>query len=199
MSLLATIRSVGETLGLWKRHVEPVGCTLGRTVYRETKRAAYIANVHRRSRPLSSNTIVRLRPLFPDVDLERVRVRERCRLPANRFHESGSTYAMTFGHTIFFRDDLDEDTPRDLVHVIHELVHVDQVVRKGGESAFACAYGEGYLSGGGQLPEYLQDRGAYHHNPLEAEAYSFEAQFRDAAGRVVDDSLPRVPGHGPPA
>jgi len=119
-----------------------------------------------------------------------VRVRMRCRLPSNRFHERGSIYAMTFGSTIYFRDELDEQNPAQLVHLIHELVHVDQVHRLGGETAFACEYGKGYVNGGGQLPAYIDDPSRYHRNPLESEAYSFEAQFRDERGRVAPDRLP---------
>jgi hypothetical protein len=190
VSIWRTLRNILEALGLWKRHVEPVGCELGKTVYRETKRAAQLVNANRRARPLRPETIARLRTLFPDVDLEQVRVKEGCRLPANRFSETGSIYAMTFGHTIFWRDEVREDHPRDIVKLIHELVHVAQVERMGGEGPFSCAYGEGFLNGGGDIPAYMGERGAYEHNPLEAEAYSFEAKFRDEEGRIVPDSLP---------
>ena len=106
---------------------------------------------------------------------------------------------MTFGYTIYWRDELDESRPDDLVKLIHELVHVDQVRRNGGESAFACEYGRGYIVGGGQLPAYIDDVTAYHRNPLEAEAYNFDAQFRDDAGcadRVPTASrLTRLPAY----
>ena len=98
---------------------------------------------------------------------------------------------MTFGTTIFWRDELDEDDPRDLVRLIHECVHVDQVRRHGGESRFACEYGKGYLTGGGEVPTHIRTPSAYHRNPLESEAYLFDARFRDAAGRVVPERLPR--------
>ena len=97
---------------------------------------------------------------------------------------------MTFGYTIYWRDELDETKPVDLVKLIHEIVHVDQVRRYGGESAFACEYGRGYLEGGGTLPTYIDDPTAYHRNPLEAEAYRFDAQFRDDSGHVVATRLP---------
>jgi hypothetical protein len=100
---------------------------------------------------------------------------------------------MTFGTTIYWRDEFDPDEPKELVRLAHELVHVEQVRRLGGESAFACAYGEGYLDGGGELPTYLDDVTAYHRNPLEAEAYSFESQFRDVRGRVVPARLTSPP------
>ena len=190
MSWWSTIRSVGDALGVYERHVVPVGCELGTTVFRETKRSAQIANLGRRACPLRADTIDRLQTLFPHLDLAEVRVRTRCRLPPNRFRERGSVYAMTFGNTIYWRDELDENDPRDLVKLIHELVHVDQARRHGGESGFACAYGTGYLEGGGRLPGYIDEPSAYHRNPLEAEAYSFEARFRDGAGRVVPESLP---------
>ncbi len=178
------MRAVGGALGLWQEHAVPLGCTMGRTVFKETKRSAQIANLGRASRPLLPATIERIGPLFPHVDLSTVRVRTGCRLPSNKFHTSGSIYAMTFGSTIYFRDDLDEGNPGQLVHLIHELVHVDQVRRFGGESAFACEYGRGYIDGGGELPAYIDHPTAYHRNPLEAEAYTFEARFRDSHGRV---------------
>jgi Domain of unknown function (DUF4157) len=184
------MRSVGETLGVWEARAVPVGCTVGRTIFNEAKRSAQIANVRRPRRSLSPVTIRRLQPLFPGIDLHDVRIRTRCRLPSNRFRESGSIYAMTFGSTIYFRDEFDEQNPRHLVQLVHELVHVDQVHRFGSESAFACEYGKGYLSGGGRLPTYIEEPTAYHRNPLESEAYSFEERFRDERGRVVPDRLP---------
>jgi hypothetical protein len=190
----STVRSVSDALGVWERHVVPVGCELGTAAFRETKRAARIANVGRRARPLRVDTVERLETLFPRLDLTKVRVRTRCRLPPNRFRQSGSIYAMTFGNTIYWRDELDEDDPRDLVKLIHELVHVDQVRRHGGETRFACAYGTGYLDGGGHLPGYIEEPSRYHLNPLEAEAYSFESRFRDRHGRVVPESLPAATG-----
>ena len=193
MSWWSTTRAVADALGLWKRHAVPIGCEIGVNVFRETKRSAQIANVGRSTRPLRASTIARLRSLFPDLDLSAVRVRTKCRLPSNRFREHGSIYAMTFGNTIYFRDELDEDHPRDLVKLIHELVHVDQVRRHGSERDFACAYGRGYLEGGGTLPAHIEDPTAYHRNPLESEAYSFEARFRDNLGRVVADRLPPLP------
>ena len=98
---------------------------------------------------------------------------------------------MTFGTNIFWAGVLDEETPRDLVNLLHEVVHVDQVRRLGGQDAFACAYGTGYIDGGGGLPALIRSPTAYHRNPLEAEAYRFEARFQDEAGRVRPDRIPR--------
>ncbi len=184
------MRSVGDALGIKKRQVVPVGCALGRSIYMETKRSAQIVNIIRPRRSLQPTTIARLRPLFPDLDLQGIRVRSNCRLPSNRFRETGSIYAMTFGYTIYWRDDLDESNPVDVVRLIHEIVHVDQMRRHGGELAFACEYGRGYLAGGGSLPAYIAEPNAYYRNPLEAEAYTFEARFRDDAGEVVEARLP---------
>ena len=181
---------MGETLGITKPRVVPVGCVLGQTIFNEAKRSAQIVNVVRPRRSLQPTTIARLKPLFPDLDLAAVRVRTRCRLPSNRFRPTGSIYAMTFGYTIYWRDELDEGNPVDLVKLIHELVHVDQVRRHGGESGFACEYGRGYIQGGGALPGYITDATPYHRNPLEAEAYTLEATFRDDAGKVVAARLP---------
>lgn len=190
----STVRAVSDALGIRERHIVPVGCELGTAAFRESKRAAQIANVGRRARPLRIDTVQRLEKLFPRLDLTKVRVRTRCRLPPNRFRQRGSIYAMTFGNTIYWRDELDEDDPRELVKLIHELVHVDQVRRHGGETQFACAYGTGYLDGGGRLPGYINEPSRYHLNPLEAEAYSFESQFRDRQGRARPESLPTATG-----
>jgi hypothetical protein len=132
-----------------------------------------------------------LRQLFPDLDVDRIRVRTRCRLPSNKFSQSGRIYGMTFGYTIYWRGDLDEDDPNDLVKLIHETMHVDQTRRYGGENGFACEYGKGYVAGGGAVPAHIKRVTAYHRNPLEAEAYAFDSRFRDDNGRVVPDRLPR--------
>jgi hypothetical protein len=193
VSWLSTLRAAGAALGISERQVVPAGCALGQSIYRETKRAAWAVNVHRRPQPLAAATVARLAPWFPDLDLTTVRVRTSSRLPPNRFAASGSIYAMTFGSTIYWRDELDEADPRDLIKLVHELVHVDQVRRLGGESRFACAYGRGYVDGDGELPGYIRRPTQYHRNPLEAEAYRFEGRFRDGSGRVVASRL-----DGPP-
>jgi len=57
----------------------------------------------------------------------------------------------------------------------------------------SLAYGRGYIEGGGNLPPYLAKRDdltAYHRNPLEAEAYTFDARYRDDSGGVVPAKLP---------
>jgi len=163
---------------------------LGQSIFTEARRSAQIVNITRRSRPLHPTTVARLGPLFVDLDIENVKLRTRCRLPSNRFRQTGTIYAMTFGYTIYWRDELDESKPDDLVKLIHELVHVDQVRRNGSESAFACEYGRGYIEGGGNVPAYIDNVTAYHRNPLEAEAYNFDSQFRDEAGRAVASRLP---------
>lgn len=197
MSWWTTARAVGAALGISERRVDRVGCSLGRAIYRETKRASTLVNLHRRPRALLPATVTRLQPWFPELDLATVRVRTACRLPPNRFRPDGDVYAMTFGSTIHWRGELDESAPTHLVRLLHELVHVDQVRRLGGEGAFACAYGEGYLAGGGNLPAHLRHPTAYHRNPLEAEAYRFDATFRDASGRVVPARIDAPPDRRP--
>jgi len=199
MSIWSTARTIGAALGVTERHVEPIGCALGRTVFRETKRATQFVNVRRPRRRVPAAAATVLAPWFPDLDLSTVRIRTSCRLPPNRFDTEGRIYAMTFGSTIYWRDEFDDDDPTELVRLAHELVHVDQVRRFGGESAFACAYGRGYVEGGGELPAYIDNVDAYRRNPLEAEAYRFEAQFRDDQGRVVADRLRTPPTDGPHA
>jgi len=192
MSFLSSGKAIGSTLGLWRTEVLPIGCTLGRTIYRETKRAAQVANFRRPWQRLRPETVAMLRGLFPDLDASRIRYRTRCLLPPNRFRESGSILAMTFGYTIYWRGNFDPSNPVDIVNFIHEVVHVDQVRRLGGEEAFACEYGKAYLDGGGVLPGYIRRPTIYHRNQLEAEAYNFEAQFQDEHGRVVAERIPWI-------
>lgn len=191
MSWWSTITATGSALGIWKPAAQPLGCTIGRAVYRETRRAAQLANINRRPRRLTPATLAILPQLFPDIDVDAIRVRTGCRLPPNRFNERGRITAMAFGDTIYWAGTLDESDPRDLVNLFHEVVHVDQFHRFGGEAGFACEYGVGYLLGGGELPPSIRRPTAYHRNPLEAEAYQFEARFQDAAGRVRPELIPR--------
>lgn len=191
MSFIGTLRSVGEAVGIGRTSTAPVGCSLGRVVYRETHRAAQLVNLARPRRALTADSQEMLRSVFPDLDVAAIRVREKCRLPANRFKPTGSIYAMTFGNTIYWRDELDESDPVHLVRLIHESAHVDQVRRFGGQDTFACEYGKGYLEGGGELPAYIDDPSDYHRNPLEAEAYTLESRYRNDDGRVVASRLPR--------
>lgn len=106
-----------------------------------------------------------MRPHFPALDLAAVRVCRNASLPPNWFVRSGVA-GMAFGNAIFLALDDYTRSARGLRLLMHELVHVDQVRRLGGERAFACAYGRGYLAGGG-----------YRGNPLEEEAYAFVAKF----------------------
>lgn len=189
MSFFGTLRTIGETFG-WERRVAPVGCSMGRIVYRETRRSARVANALRPRQQLRPATKAMLGGLFPELDVGRIRIRTRCRLPSNRFNRTGRIYGMTFGYTIYWRGELDEDDPGHLVKLIHETVHVDQVRRFGGEDGFACEYGKGYVAGGGDVPAHIDTPTAYHRNPLEAEAYAFDSRFRDPDGKVVAELLP---------
>ncbi len=189
MSFWSTVKAVGSALGI-RQKVVPVGCSLGRAIYREAKRSAQVVNAHRRWQQLQPDTQEMLRTLFPELAVERIRYRTRCRLPANRFHATGSIYAMTFGYSIYWRGDFNERNPGQIVDFIHEVVHVDQVRRFGSEAAFACEYGKGYVEGGGELPTTVRRPDAYYRNPLEAEAYRFEAKFQDEVGTVIADRIP---------
>ncbi len=191
MALFGTIRSIGEALGFLKPKAIPVGCALGKAILSETRRSAELANFFRPRKELQVATRAKLQTLFPELDVDQIRVRTGCRLPSNKFSKEGSIYAMTFDWTIYWRDKtLTESDPTQFVKLVHEVVHVDQYQRLGGEKGFACKYGEGYLDGSGELPSYISKPTAYHRNPLEAEAYNFEAQFRDENGRVVASKVP---------
>ena len=192
-TLLKVVRWVGGALGVSKATADKYGCRAGTVGLAQTKRLAEAANRKQVPRPLKPRTQAMMREIFPDLDVENIRLRTGCRLPANRFKKSGSIYGMTFGYTIYWRNAvLDEDDAHTLVKLIHEVKHVDQVRELGGEKEFACAYGKGYLEGGGELPERLAHRQSdpYHANPLEAAAYRLDAQYRNAAGRGDPSKLP---------
>jgi hypothetical protein len=150
-----------------RRHA---GCAGGRAGYFAVRSAASWRNRGRMERGLREGTIARLTPVFSDLDLERVRIVEGASLPPNWVPRwvpgSLRADAMTFGYRIYFRHQCCEVRPA-MALLIHELVHVDQVRRRGDdESRFACDYGRGYLTGG-----------SYRDNPLEIEAYDFESVF----------------------
>lgn len=168
------------------------GCEGGKAIYFSFKRTTQLINSYKPSRKLRSDTISKLRIFFPHLNVGKIRYKTRARLPANYYQSSGDTYAMTFGYTIYWRGRFNQFDPQDFVEFIHEVVHVDQVRRLGGEMAFGCRYGEGYLQGGGNLPDYMVTHGRtgrYERNPLEAEAYRFDAKFRDSNGVVMPDTL----------
>jgi hypothetical protein len=139
------------------------GCEGGQVVYKAAKAALAIRHPLRTRRRLRPETILRLQPLYPTLDLRRVSFVTSASLPANWF--SDGVVGMTFGYQIWFawtRHRV-EETDDGLKVLMHELVHVDQVRKMGNsEDAFACAYGAGFL-----------EAGDYRHNPLEIEAFDF--------------------------
>jgi hypothetical protein len=158
--------------------IRAVGCMAGVLAYAAARTACRIRNAGRRRLSLPAEVVRRFAPLFPALDLTRVRVCPGASLPPNWlgprvFRADG----ITFGNEIFVVADDPFANRRALRLLLHELVHVDQVRRLGGERAFACAYGRGYVEGG-----------SYRENPLEREAYEIE---RRHAGLL--DVLARAP------
>ncbi len=195
-TLLKVVRWIGGTLGISPERADKAGCVAGRIGVKQTKRLAELANRNLTPRPLEQRTQQMLREIFPELDVENIRLRTGCRLPANSFKKTGSIYGMTFGYDIYWRNQvLNENDAHQLVMLIHEVKHVDQVREYGGLDGFACEYGKGYLAGGGELPERLEHKrdDPYFANPLEADAYRLDAKYRNAAGRG-DRSLLPLPG-----
>ena len=136
----------------------------GIAIYNAAKMAAAAANMTRKEQKLSDETISRLQPLFPELDLRRVTFVVNASLPDNWFESADKVPSMTFGYQIYFKKSNVETTERGLGLLIHELVHVDQIRRRGNsETAFAGDYGAGFL-----------EAGSYRKNPLEVEAYDFQ-------------------------
>lgn len=150
MGALDTLRDIGGAAG-------------GILIYNAAKAAARMANMGQRIRKLKPQTVCRLKHLFPQLDMGRVRFVIKASLPRNWFASPDKVSAMTFGYKIYFKGSNIQKTDAGLKLLIHELVHVDQVRRRGNdETKFACDYGKGYLSAGN-----------YRDNPLEDEAFVF--------------------------
>jgi len=155
MSVLSSLKEAG-------------GCSGGVAVYSGAKALAMAANLQRKHRTLWPETKKLLNSFFPKLNLNRVRFCIKSSLPPNWFESPDKVDAMTFGETIFFKGTDIQKSKAGLKLLMHELVHVDQVRRKGGEIPFACAYGKGYL-----------EAGSYRNNPMEVEAYDFVAGHGD--------------------
>ena len=150
MDILKTLKKLG-------------GCAGGVVIYNAAKYAAAVANAFKDTNKLKSATQARFRPLFPQLNLGKVRVRPGCTLPGNWFTSPNDVAAMTIGYTIYCKGTHMQSTNAKLNILMHELVHVDQVRRRGDdEEKFACDYGKGYIAGG-----------SYSKNPMEVEAKDF--------------------------
>jgi len=139
------------------------GCSGGIVIYMISKAAAGIANIGVRREELNSNTINIMKPLFPHLNLEHIRIRPGSTIPPNWFKRRTKYVAITFGYTIYCSATDIQNTNENLNVLMHELVHADQVRRRDDSIAkFAGDYGKGYLHAGN-----------YRNNPLEEEAFNF--------------------------
>ena len=138
------------------------GCSGGVAIYFTARESARLRNVQRKERKLWSSTKVVMKKFFPKLDLDKVEFCINSSLPANWFESPDKVQAMTFGTRMYFKGSNIQKSRAGLKLLMHELVHIDQIRRKGGETAFACAYGKGYL-----------ESGSYRQNPLEVEAFNF--------------------------
>jgi hypothetical protein len=140
-----------------------IGCVSGISIYLVAKAAARIANIFVRRHELNSDTKNIMRPLFPYLDLERIRIKSGSTLPPNWFRRRAKFVAITFGYTIYCTGIEMQSTNMSLNVIMHELVHAEQIrKRDNSEMKFASDYGKGYLH-----------TGNYRQNPLEEEAFDF--------------------------
>ena len=155
MSILSQLQNAG-------------GCGGGQAIYYAAKGVCYMSNVTHKQIELWPDTIKIMHFFLPQLNLHRVRFRNNCSLPGNWFTSASNVDAMTFGYNIFFKGKDNQQSWAKLELMLHELVHVDQVRRRGdSESNFACDYGKGYLAAGN-----------YRNNLMEVEAYNFVANHR---------------------
>ena len=156
--------------------ISSVAGVAGVAVYTITKAACHAWNIGRAKAPLPAAVRAVMQRHFPELDLAKVRVCTNASLPANWIRLPGGPRmdGMALGRTIFLTGADYSRSRKALRLLMHELVHVEQVRRLGGEIAFARAYGRGYVEARG-----------YRGNPLEAEAYEFESR----AGRGLPDGV----------
>ena len=134
------------------------GCAGGRLVGAFLIAVCRVVNAGRR-RPLRARERRILEPFVPDLDLDRVVIVERTHLPIGP-----GMRAMTLGHTIYVRGmPLEPGSIRDMSLLLHELVHVRQVIAAGSVWRFLCAYGREWIT-----------RLSYAANALEVEARDVE-------------------------
>jgi len=144
------------------------GATGGVMVYFITKAAAALANIFIRRQRLSLGVKKIMAPLFPELNMGRVSIKEGSTIPPNWFRKRKKYTAITFGYTIYFTGRGMQTSNGNLNILIHELVHTDQVRSRGNcECRFAADYGKGFLTAG-----------HYRHNPLEKEAFDFVSAHR---------------------
>lgn len=150
-------------MGIYAALIKLVGFTGGISIYLVAKAVTGITNINVGRQGLNAKTKNIMRPLFPDLDLERIRLRPGSTLPANWFGSRLKYIAITFGYTIYCTGKEMQSTNKNLNVIMHELVHTDQIRRRGNsETRFATDYGKGYLTAGN-----------YRRNPLEEEAFDF--------------------------
>jgi hypothetical protein len=171
MSVLDTLRDLG-------------GCAGGQLIYRIADAGMELRHPRRQRRRLQPATVRRLQPLYPHVDLRGVDFVTSADLSVQQLFEEQAE-AITFGSRMWFvhkRLHM-EETDAGLRLLMHELVHVSQYRERGSsKSAFACAYGVGYL-----------EAGNYEDNPMEKEARDF-VRAHGVPPPVPDPQPEPVPG-----
>lgn len=117
---------------------------------------------------MDANTAATLRPWFPDMELERVRLVHSG--PMSWFVRSVLRQgAMTLSPFVFFgRHDYDATSPRSLALLAHELLHIRQY-RDMGHVRFLFTYMRDRIKAG----SYSRDL------PLEQPAYALQAEVRE--------------------
>jgi len=161
MDILKTLRNMGGSAG-------------GVVIFEAAKTLAATRNIMRKDRELRATTKNQLKPYFPSLDLNKIRININSVLPSEyiEFFGGVKAVAMTFGNKIYFKGSNiqnDKATLDSKAILVHELVHSDQA-RRMGERNFAQTYGTQYLQYG------------YYDMPLEKEARALAQIFKDNKG-----------------
>jgi hypothetical protein len=125
-----------------------------------SKALACIVNLRKKAHKISPETAERLKLLFPEMPLGKIRIICNAWLPAHLFNRS--IEGMTFHNRIYVTHPEIEHNYAGFMLLLHELVHVRQI-GESGEFIFACKYGEQFLINGGYSEKM----------PFENEAYEF--------------------------
>jgi hypothetical protein len=136
----------------------------GVLIYNTAKASTALINLNKKQTLISPDTVKRLKIYFPLMDLGSVRIIENAVLPANWFQGPDTVEAMTFGRNIYSIKSKLQDDIDGIKILVHELVHVQQILDLG-ETGFAARYGEEFMGYG------------YFNMPLEREAYDFVANI----------------------
>jgi len=148
------------------------GNVAGILVFYASKVLAWIVNSGLQFQKITPDTEKRLRIVFPGMQFDKIRIVFNAWLPAHIFNKT--IEGMTFRNRIYIAHSHVRHNHASLMLLIHELVHIRQILDMG-EAVFACKYGAQFLRNGGYGAGM----------PLEKEAYEFVNRVKSGGNQLV--------------